>query len=162
MKKIRTAVIGAGFMGKVHAEMIRRLGVVELAAVAGVSDAEAKSFGESVGVENVTSNYKTILADKSIDAVHVCTPNNLHYPISMEALKAGKAVLCEKPLTMNVTEAKKLVDLAKKTGLPNCVNHNLRYYPGAATPAPDYRQRRTGRDPHGTRPLLAGLAAFRH
>ncbi len=129
MKKIRTAVIGAGFMGKVHAEMIRRLGVVELAAVAGVSDAEAKSFGESVGVENVTSNYKTILADKSIDAVHVCTPNNLHYPISLEALKAGKAVLCEKPLTMNVAEAKKLVDLAKKTGLPNCVNHNLRYYP---------------------------------
>ncbi len=129
MKKIRTAVIGAGFMGKVHAEMIRRLGNVEIAAVAGISDEEAKSFGQAVGVENTTSNYKTILADQTIDAVHVCTPNNLHYPISMEALNAGKAVLCEKPLTMNVAEAQKLVDLAKKTGLANCVNHNLRYYP---------------------------------
>jgi predicted dehydrogenase len=129
MKKIRTAVIGAGFMGKVHAEMIRRLGNVEIAAVAGISDEEAKAFGQAVGVENTTSDYRTILADQTIDAVHVCTPNNLHYPISLEALKAGKAVLCEKPLTMNVAEAQKLVDLAKKTGLANCVNHNLRYYP---------------------------------
>jgi len=129
MDTIRTAVIGAGFMGKVHAEMIRRLGKVEIAAVAGVDDAEAKSFGESIGVENYTSDWRQIINDASIQAVHVCTPNNLHFPISMAALKAGKAVLCEKPLTMNVAEAKQLVEMAKKTKLPNCVNHNLRYYP---------------------------------
>jgi predicted dehydrogenase len=129
MDTIRTAVIGAGFMGKVHAEMIRRLGKVEIAAVAGVDDAEAKSFGESIGVENYTSDWRQIISDASIQAVHVCTPNNLHFPISMAALKAGKAVLCEKPLTMNVAEAKQLVEMAKKTKLPNCVNHNLRYYP---------------------------------
>ncbi len=116
-------------MGKVHAEMIRRLGKVEIAAVAGVDDAEAKSFGESIGVENYTSDWRQIISDASIQAVHVCTPNNLHFPISMAALKAGKAVLCEKPLTMNVAEAKQLVEMAKKTKLPNCVNHNLRYYP---------------------------------
>jgi len=129
MNKIRTAVIGAGFMGKVHSEMIRRVGTVEIAAVAGVDDAEAKSFGESMGVDFYTSDYRKILADRTIDAVHVCTPNKLHYPIAAAALKAGKAVLCEKPLTMNVAEARKLVALAGKTGLPNCVNHNLRYYP---------------------------------
>jgi len=129
METIRTAVIGAGFMGKVHAEMIRRLGKVEIAAVAGVDDQEAKSFGESIGVETYTSDWRQIISDASIQAVHVCTPNNLHFPISMAALKAGKAVLCEKPLTMNVAEAKQLVDMAKKTKLPNCVNHNLRYYP---------------------------------
>jgi predicted dehydrogenase len=129
METIRTAVIGAGFMGKVHTEMIRRVPYVEVAAVAGVDDREAKSFGESVGVSHYTSDWREIVKDDSIRAVHICTPNNLHFPIAMAALKAGKAVLCEKPLTMNVAEAKQLVELAKKTKLPNCVNHNLRYYP---------------------------------
>jgi predicted dehydrogenase len=129
MNKIRTAVIGAGFMGKVHAEGIRRLANVEIAAVAGVSSAEAQTFGEAVCVDCRTADYREILADPSIQAVHVCTPNVLHYPISKAALEGGKAVLCEKPLTMTAAEARELVDLAARTGLPNCVNHNLRYYP---------------------------------
>ena len=129
MRKLKAAIIGTGFMGKVHAEGIRRLGNVELAAIAGSSDARAKTFADSIGVERSTGDYKTILSDPSIDAVHVLTPNALHYPMAKAALEAGKNVLCEKPLTVSSAQAKELVDLAEKKGLANCVEHNLRYYP---------------------------------
>jgi predicted dehydrogenase len=129
MRKLKTAIIGTGFMGKVHAENVRRVGNVEIAAVAGVSDAEAKKFADSIGVERSTGDYRTILADPSIDAVHILTPNALHCPMSVEAMEAGKAVICEKPLTTSVEEAQRMVDVAAKTGVANCVEHNLRYYP---------------------------------
>lgn len=129
MKKIRTAVLGAGFMGKVHTEAIRRLGNVEIAALAAATEEEARSFGNAYGIERTTSDWQGLLADPAIDAVHICTPNSLHFPMSKAALQAGKAVLCEKPLTMSAAEAKELVDLAAASKLANCVNHNLRYYP---------------------------------
>ncbi len=129
MKKVTTAIIGTGFMGRVHIEGIRRLGHVDVVAVAGSSDASAKKFAAEMGVERSTGDYKTLLADPSIDAVHVLTPNALHFPMSMAALEAGKAVLCEKPLTVTSAEAKKMVALAAKKNLPNAVCHNLRYYP---------------------------------
>src|SRR5439155_3779473 len=88
MRKIKTAVFGAGFMGKVHSEAIRRLGFVEIAAVAAVSEEEARNFGNAIGVERTTANYKELLADPSIQAVHVCTRNNLHAPMSKDALLA--------------------------------------------------------------------------
>jgi predicted dehydrogenase len=129
MRKIRTAVIGAGFMGKVHAEGIRRLGNVEIGAVAGISNDEAKRFGDSIGVEKTTADYREIMQDPSIEAVHVCTPNALHYPVSKAAMLSGKHVLCEKPLAMSAAEARDMVKVAAEKGVVNCVNHNLRYYP---------------------------------
>ena len=129
MRRVKTAVIGAGFMGKVHSEAIRRLGHVDIAAVAAVSDDEASRFGKSIGVERTTGDYTSVLSDPEIEAVHVCTPNALHYPVSKAALEAGKAVLCEKPLSMSVAEAEEMVRLAESKKLPNAVNHNLRYYP---------------------------------
>src|SRR5690349_9123338 len=129
MRRLKTAVIGAGFMGKVHSEAIRRLGNVDIVAVAAVSAEEASTFAKAIGVDRSTGDYKELLADKTIEAVHVCTPNALHFPVSRDAMKAGKAVLCEMPLAMSVAEARQMVDVAKKTGLANCTNHNLRYYP---------------------------------
>jgi predicted dehydrogenase len=129
MRKIKTAMIGTGFMGKVHAEQVRRLGNVEIAAVASATDQLAKDFGDQIGVERTTGDYTTILADPSIEAVHVLTPNALHYPVSKAALQAGKHVLCEKPFTVTVDEARDLVELAAKTGKANALEHNLRYYP---------------------------------
>ncbi|MGE5567811.1 MAG: Gfo/Idh/MocA family protein [Rhodospirillales bacterium] len=129
MRKIRTAVIGTGFMGRVHTEAIRRLGNVEIAAVAGETEELAKSFGEQMGIDNVTGDYRKVLADPSIEAVHVCTPNATHFPISKEAMLAGKHVLCEKPLAVSSAEARELMELAKTKKLANCLNHNLRYYP---------------------------------
>lgn len=129
MRRVKTAVIGAGFMGKVHSEAIRRLGHVDIVAVAALTAAEASGFAQSIGVDRSTGDYRELLADPAIEAVHVCTPNSLHFPVSKEALQAGKAVLCEKPLSMSVAEAQEMVDLAAAKNLPNCVNHNLRFYP---------------------------------
>lgn len=129
MRKIRTAVIGTGFMGRVHTEAIRRLGNVEIAAVAGETEELAASFGAQMGIDNVTGDYRKVLADSSIEAVHVCTPNATHFPISKEAMLAGKHVLCEKPLAVSSAEARELMELARTKKLANCLNHNLRYYP---------------------------------
>jgi predicted dehydrogenase len=129
MKKIKTAIVGTGFMGKVHAENVRRLGNVEIAAVVGSRPARAQSFAEAMSIPFATANLKDVLDNKEIDAVHICTPNVDHYPMSLAAIEAGKAVLCEKPMTMNVSEARKLVDAAKAKNSVNCVEYNLRYYP---------------------------------
>jgi predicted dehydrogenase len=129
MRKIAAAIIGTGFMGRVHAENVRRLGNVEVAAVAASSDEKARQFGESIYVARTTGDYRTLLADKAIDAVHILTPNVLHYPMCKAALEAGKHVLCEKPFTMNVAEAAELLALARQKGVAHCIEHNLRYYP---------------------------------
>jgi predicted dehydrogenase len=129
MQILNTALIGTGFMGKVHAENLRRLGNVEITAVAGSNAERAREFGNSIGVSRTTGNYQELLEDSSIHAVHVLTPNVLHYPICRAALKAGKHVLCEKPFTVSLEQARQLVDLAAETGLANCIQHNLRYYP---------------------------------
>ena len=129
MVRVSTAIIGTGFMGRVHAEQIRRLGFVDIAGVASVNAAEAAAFGQSMGIERTTGDYRELLADPSIQAVHVLTPNALHYPVSMDALNAGKAVLCEKPLAISAKEAANMLKLAEKKKLVHAVNHNLRYYP---------------------------------
>src|SRR3984893_17497405 len=116
MKKLKTAVFGTGFMGRVHTEGIRRLGNVEVAAIAASSDEKAKKFGDEVGVTRTTGDYRTLLSDPEIDAVHVCTPNALHFPMVKAALEAGKHVLCEKPLAISVAEGRQLADLAKSKG----------------------------------------------
>ncbi len=129
MKKIKTAIVGTGFMGKVHTENVRRLGNVEVAAVVGSRPETAKKFAESATIPIATSNLKEVLDNREIAAVHICTPNVDHYPMSLAAIEAGKAVLCEKPLTMNVDEARRLVEIAKARNAIHCVQHNLRYYP---------------------------------
>jgi predicted dehydrogenase len=129
MKKLKTAIFGTGFMGRVHTEGIRRLGNVEIVAIAASSDEKARKFADEVGVEGATGDYRSLLKDPALDAVHVCTPNALHFPMAMAALEAGKNVLCEKPLATAAGDARKLVATAKDKGLANCTFHNLRYYP---------------------------------
>ena len=129
MQKIKTAIVGTGFMGKVHAENVRRLGNVEIAAVVGSRVETARKFAESAGIPVATDKLSDVLANKEIVAVHICTPNVDHFPMSLAALEAGKAVLCEKPMTMNVQQARQLVAAANAKNAVNCVQHNLRYYP---------------------------------
>jgi predicted dehydrogenase len=129
MKKLKTAVFGTGFMGRVHTEGIRRLGNVEVAAIAASSADKARKFADQLGVPGATGDYRTLLADPEIDAVHICTPNSLHFPMAMDALSAGKHVLCEKPLATSAAEGELLVAKAAETGLSNATFQNLRYYP---------------------------------
>jgi predicted dehydrogenase len=129
MKRIRTAIIGTGFMGRVHLEAVRRLGFVEVAAIAGRRIDAARSMADAFHVERVESHYDRILEDPEIQAIHICTPNSLHAPIAKAALAAGKHVLCEKPLAMSTKEAQEIETLARAKNLRNCTCHNLRYYP---------------------------------
>ena len=129
MKTIRTAIIGTGFMGRVHLEAVRRLEFVEAAAIVGRNAEAAQRLGEGFSIPAITSDYRDVLRDPAIDALHICTPNAQHFPMAKEALEAGKHVICEKPLAISVEEGEELVALADRQGLRNCVCHNLRYYP---------------------------------
>lgn len=115
-------------MGRVHLEALRRVEFVDVAAIAGRELAPAERLGAGFGVDAV-NDYRKLLEDATIDAVHICTPNAAHYQMAKDALLAGKHVLCEKPLSVSAEEAQELVDLARARGLRNCVCHNLRYYP---------------------------------
>ena len=129
MKPWNTAVIGAGFIGRVHLEAIRRLGHVQIGALVDPELDKARQLAEEFSVGRAEADFRGVLEDPSIDAVHVCTPNHLHFPVAKAALEAGKHVLCEKPLATSVEEARALVETAAKAGLRNCLCHNLRYYP---------------------------------
>jgi predicted dehydrogenase len=116
-------------MGRVHLEGIRRLGAVQVQAIAHPDVDKAQRLAAHFPAKRVEADYREVLADPELDAVHICTPNALHFPMAMEALAAGKHVLCEKPLTTSTADARALVDAAARAGLRNCLCHNLRYYP---------------------------------
>src|SRR5579863_4182073 len=129
MKPIRTAIFGTGFMGRVHLEGVRRVESVEAAAIAGRNADATRRLGAGFSVPAIATDYREILRDPAIDAVHICTPNAQHFSMAKDTLLAGKHVLCEKPLATSVEEGEELVTLAAKQGLRNCTCHNLRYYP---------------------------------
>jgi predicted dehydrogenase len=128
MERIGVAVIGAGFMGGVHAEALRRAGC-EVVGVLGVDEAETTRFAAAVGATAFRS-LEQLLADPAVLSVHIGTPNKLHFPMAKAALLAGKHVLCEKPLAMTSAETAELVALAQKhPRQAAAVNYNLRFYP---------------------------------
>ena len=127
--RIRTGIIGTGFMGRVHLEAVRRLGFVDVVAVAGTNADKARALADGFGVAEATADYRTLLTKAHLDAVHICTPNAHHYAMACAALDAGKHVLCEKPLAMTSGEAADLVSRAGARRLRNATCHNLRYYP---------------------------------
>ncbi len=129
MKSIKTAIFGTGFMGRVHLEGVRRVESVEAVTISGRNADAAKRLGAGFGITKTATDYREILRDPAIDAVHICTPNAQHFPMAKEALLAGKHVLCEKPLATSADEGAELAALAAKQGLRNCTCHNLRYYP---------------------------------
>src|SRR6202046_1976764 len=127
--QLKAAVLGAGFVGRVHLEGIRRLGSVQVYALGASNEENARRLGEELHVEKTSGDYREILDDPEVDVVHVCTPDALHMPMVIYALNAGKHVICEKPLTTSVENAQKMVALAREKNLRNCTFHNLRYYP---------------------------------
>jgi predicted dehydrogenase len=129
MRRVKTGVIGTGFIGPAHIEALRRLGHVDVVALAECSADLAKSKAQTLGIAKSYGDYGELLKDDRIESVHVCSPNYLHYEMAKAALEAGKHVVCEKPLAISVAEAEELVELADKTGLVNAVNFNIRYYP---------------------------------
>jgi predicted dehydrogenase len=129
MKRLRTAVIGTGFIGRVHVEGVRRLGVAEVCSIGGRRPEAVRSTADALGIEKAETDYRRIVDDPSIDVIHICTPNAMHFEIAKAAMESGKHVLCEKPLTTSSQDAKVLVETARARNRRNCTCHNLRYYP---------------------------------
>lgn len=129
MEKIKVGVIGTGFIGPAHIEALRRLGNIEVTALAESSEELAKSKAQLLSIEEYYGDYKQLIKNKDIQSVHICSPNYLHFQMAKESLEAGKHTICEKPLAISVAEAQELVELADKKGLINAVNFNIRYYP---------------------------------
>jgi predicted dehydrogenase len=127
MRKIKAGLIGAGFVGPLHVEAVRRLGYVDVAAIAASTQESAQKKAERLGIERACSSYEELLADSSIEVVHVCTPNHLHLPVVMAAIGAGKHVICDKPLGMNATEAREMRNRARDARLVNAVAFNYRF-----------------------------------
>ena len=125
---IGAAVIGTGFIGTVHVEALRRIGV-QVRGVLGSTPERGQARADVLGVARAYASLDDLLSDPAVDVVHVTSPNDLHLPHARAVLAAGRHVVCEKPLAMTAVESRELVDLAAATGLVNAANFNIRYYP---------------------------------
>ena len=127
IRDIKAAVVGTGFIGVVHVEALRRLGI-EVCGVVGSSPARAREKAKTAVLPAPYESFEAMLADARVDVVHITSPNKEHYPQAKAALEAGKHVVCEKPLAMNSHETAELVELANRSGLVHAVNFNIRFY----------------------------------
>src|SRR6266566_1401487 len=128
LRDLRAAVVGTGFIGVVHVEALRRLGI-EVVGVVGSTPDRARAKATEVPLAEPYESFEAMLGDDRVDVVHVTTPNYLHYPHAKSVLEAGKHVVCEKPLGLDAAESAELFRLAEESGRVHCTNFNIRFYP---------------------------------
>jgi predicted dehydrogenase len=135
-KPLNIGLIGYGFMGRTHSNAYKRVNDFfdvgyrpVLKAVCGRVAENTKAFAEKWGYESVETDWRKLVERRDIDAVDICTPNNTHAEIAIAAAGAAKAVLCEKPLAMNLVQGHSMVDAVEKAGVPNTVWFNFRRVP---------------------------------
>lgn len=135
-KPLRIGMIGYGFMGRAHTNGYNRVKdffdleyLPKLQAVAARDAEKAQAFADRWGYERVETDWRKLVAADDIDAIDICTPNNLHAEIAIEAAKHGKAILCEKPLSMNTAEGEEMCQAVEAAGVPNTVWYNYRRIP---------------------------------
>jgi predicted dehydrogenase len=121
-------VIGTGFIGTVHVQTLRRLGV-QVRGVLGSSPERGADRAAEIGVPHAYASLDDLLADDSVDVVHVTSPNHAHYEQVKAILAAGKNVVCEKPLAMTSEQSAEMVEIAKASGKVAAVCYNIRFYP---------------------------------
>ena len=126
MKKLKCAVIGAGYLGKFHAEKYASLPDCELVAVVDINGVAAREVAEKFGASALT-DYQSLLGE--IDAVSVVVPTTLHHQVSLDFLNAGAHVLVEKPITVTVSQADELITVAQQKNLILQVGHLERFNP---------------------------------
>src|SRR5215510_942456 len=135
-KPVRIGMIGYGFMGRAHSNAYRRVTNFfdvpyepVLQAVCARNPEKARAFADQWGYASVETDWRKLVERSDIDAVDICTPNNLHHDIAIAAARAGKMILCEKPLSMNTAEGQEMVDAVEKAGVANTVWYNYRRVP---------------------------------
>jgi predicted dehydrogenase len=135
-KPLNIGIVGYGFMGRTHSNAYKRVNDffdVEyrpvLKAVCGRTAEQARAFADRWGYESIETEWRKLVERKDIDAIDICTPNNTHAEIALAAAAAGKMILCEKPLSMNLVEGQAMVDAVEKAGVPNTVWYNYRRIP---------------------------------
>ena len=136
-KKLNIGLIGGGFMGRTHANGYNRIGNFfpeleyqpVLKAVCFRNETKLKAFAEQWGFESYETDWRKLIAREDIDAVDICTPNDTHAEIAIAAAKAGKMILCEKPLARNFEESAEMVEAIEKAGVRNTVWYNYRRIP---------------------------------
>jgi predicted dehydrogenase len=122
------AIVGLGFVGKAHLEALRRLGI-PVQGILGSSPERTRQAAHELKLDRAYASMDEIARDSSVSAIHVCTPNYVHYAQAKAAMEAGKHVMCEKPLAMSARESGALIYLAKDLQVVGAVAYNLRYYP---------------------------------
>jgi predicted dehydrogenase len=120
--------VGTGFIGPVHLEALRRLGV-PVAGVLGSTPAKSRHAAATLGVPRGYADFAELLADSAVQVVHLASPNRLHFEQCRQAIAAGKHVVCEKPLAMTAAETAQLADLAAAAPVVTAVCYNVRFYP---------------------------------
>ncbi|MDQ1627189.1 MAG: hypothetical protein QOI54_933 [Actinomycetota bacterium] len=126
--RLRSGILGAGFIGEVHARAIRAAGGT-LAAVAEATPAGSEAAARRLGASWAAPDAEALITSDDVDVVHICTPNHLHAPLVKLALESGKHVICEKPLAVSVDQAEQLVAAAASAGVISAVPFVYRYYP---------------------------------
>lgn len=121
-------IVGLGFVGRAHLDALRRLGIPVQGAL-GSTPERSKASSDFSHLPRAYSSLDELAADPSVQVVHLCTPNHLHFQQTGQLLRAGKHVLCEKPLALDSRESSALINLLKETGRVGAVAYNLRYYP---------------------------------
>jgi predicted dehydrogenase len=135
-KALNIGIVGYGFMGRTHSNAYKRVNDFfdleyrpVLKAVCGRTAEQARAFADRWGYESIETEWRKLVERKDIDAIDICTPNNTHAEIALAAAAAGKMILCEKPLSMNLVEGQAMVDAVEKAGVPNTVWYNYRRIP---------------------------------
>jgi predicted dehydrogenase len=126
--RLSAVVVGTGFIGPVHVEGLRRAGV-HVAGIVGSSPDKSQLAAEQLGLPRGYATLDDVLADTAVDSVHLATPNRLHFAQAAAVLRAGKHVLCEKPLAMTSSETADLVRIAAESARAAGVAYNIRFYP---------------------------------
>jgi predicted dehydrogenase len=126
--RLRAGIIGPGFIGSVHARAVVAAGGV-LSRVAASTEDQAASAAERLGVENAAATAEELISADDVDVVHICTPNVTHAPLAEQAIRAGKHVVCEKPLATTPADARRLTKAAADAGVLSTVPFVYRYYP---------------------------------
>ena len=135
-KPLNIGMIGYGFMGRTHSNAYRKVNNFfdleyqpVLKAACARNQEKAQAFADTWGYESIESDWRVLVARDDIDAVDICTPNNLHKEIAIACAEAGKMILCEKPLSMDTAEGEEMCAAVEAAGVPNIVWYNYRRVP---------------------------------